>query len=407
MNTVNEDAKRLVIDSRLASFLMANEGATFSYERFLVKQKRKYLDAFIDGIPFPPFEVEIQPSSRCNIECSWCIGDAVQSDKQILNLPNNIKKSNVENIVDGIIDCNIGGLGIEAVKFSGFIGEPLLTKKVTLKAIRQLSDASLQVGLFTNGILMGQDTWDTITRIDYVHISLDAGPDSFYWLKESKKLPFTHKSFNKIIENIKGLHNARERKSSCKLKINIGYIIVPENHEEIFKTSNMLKEVGADSIRFKCDISGKHDLRYGNVLNRALMQIDKVQNELHEEGRFSVSLIHSENDVTEKKYASWKCVDGCDYQHFLSTIGSDGNFYLCDHNTMPDAVSLGNAINEPFQSVWESDRRKYVSDGVKHTCQSYVCPPFGNRVNFFLRALRELASKHGAGLVKEILDKID
>jgi hypothetical protein len=35
-----------------------------------------------------------------------------------------------------------------------------------------------------------------------------------------------------------------------------------------------------------------------------------------------------------------------------------------------------------------------------------VCPPFGNKVNFFLRDLKELADKYGADLVKEALDRI-
>lgn len=406
MNKMIENTARSLIDTSIANYLTAGEERQFSYERLLVTQKRQYLYAFIDGKPFPPFEVEIQMSSKCNLECSWCIGDEVQSNKKVLNLPNSIKKDNVDYIVDGIIDCSIGGLSIEAVKFSGFIGEPLLTKKVTLKAMRQLVGAGLRVGLFTNGMLMGRDTWNTILNIDYVHISLDAGPTTFYWLKESKKLHFSHDSFDQVLANIKGLNEARKNKDSCKLKINVGYVVVPGNHEEIFESSKLVKEAGADSIRFKCDIGGKHDLVRGKALDLAFEQIDRVQSELHEENVFSVSSIHTKSDVEGKKYASWQCADGCSYQHFLATIGSDGNLYLCDHNTMPGASPLGNVIDRPFKSVWESDRRKYLSEGVQYTCQCSVCPPFGNKVNFFLRELKELSDNYGADLVKEALDRI-
>ncbi len=51
------------------------------------------------------------------------------------------KKDNVDNIVEGIINCKIGGLRIEEVKFSGFIGEPLMIKNETLKAMQRLSGA--------------------------------------------------------------------------------------------------------------------------------------------------------------------------------------------------------------------------------------------------------------------------
>ncbi len=405
---MNKDDARSAINASLANYLIDNEGSTFSYERLLVKQKRKYLDAFINGNLFPPFEVEIQMSSKCDLQCSWCIGYEVQlgKNKKVLNLPNNIKNDNIDEIVDGIINCKIGGLKIETVKFSGFIGEPLLKKKETLKAIQRLAGAGFRVGLFTHGILMDCYTWDTILNITYVHISLDAGPESYHWVKESRELPFSYYSFNKVLANIKGLNEARKNKGGSELKINVGYVVIPGNHKEIFEASRLVKEAGADSIRFKCDISGKNDLVRGNALDIAFEQIIRAQSELHEENVFSVSSIHTKSDIEGKKYAAWQCSDGCSYQQFLATIGSDGNLYLCDHNTMPGAFPLGNVIDKPFQIVWESEGRKYLSNGIQHTCQSPVCPPFGNRVNFFLRELKVLADKYGADLVKDALDKI-
>jgi len=403
---MNGDAAKSEIKASLESYLSIAKDATFAYERFLVIKKRKYLDSFIDQIPFPPFEVEIQMSSKCNLECSWCIGDEVQLGKKVLNLSNSITNDNVDNIVEGIISCEIGGLRIEAVKFSGFIGEPLLPKAETLKAMQRLVGAGKRVGLFTNGMLMGPDTWDTLLNIDYVHVSLDAGPSTYYWLKESKKSPFSNDSFDKVLENIRGLNEARKSKHNCQLKINVGYVVIPGNHNEIYHSSRLVKEAGADSIRFKCDIGGKHDLVRGKALDHAFEQIYKAERELKEEDVFSISAIHSKNDVKSKKYSLWQCLNGCDYQHFLATVGSDGNLYLCDHNTMPGGIPLGNVIDIPFKSVWESDRRNYLSEGVKYTCQCKVCPPFGNRVNFFLKELRELTEKYGAELVKNALSDI-
>jgi len=111
------------IYSTLEPYLSTTDEASTKYARILVKEKRNYLNAFIKKIPFPPFEVEVQMSSNCNLQCSWCIGDEVQQDKKVLNLPNRIRRDNEGCILDGIIDCEIGGLKIESVKFSGFIGE--------------------------------------------------------------------------------------------------------------------------------------------------------------------------------------------------------------------------------------------------------------------------------------------
>jgi sulfatase maturation enzyme AslB (radical SAM superfamily) len=99
----------------------------------------------------------------------------VQDRKRVMRLPNNINSKNIDSIVDGIINYNIDGIGVRMVKFSGFIGEPLLLKETSLKAIQRLAGAGIQVGLFTNGVFMDSSTWKTLSNVEYVHISLDAG----------------------------------------------------------------------------------------------------------------------------------------------------------------------------------------------------------------------------------------
>ena len=148
------------------------------YVRILAIDKAPYLDAFIRGESVPPFEIEIQPSSRCNLKCRWCIGEEIQAQNHVLNLPNAINADNIGHIVEGILEAKQNGLGVEIVKFSGFIGEPLVQKGAVLSAIQRLACAGVKVGLFTNGVLMTEDTWETLANIAYVHVSLDAGPRS-------------------------------------------------------------------------------------------------------------------------------------------------------------------------------------------------------------------------------------
>ena len=59
---------------KISSLLKDGDSSPFNYERHILMDKAPYLDAFIDGEHFPPFEVEIQMSSNCNLECRWCIG---------------------------------------------------------------------------------------------------------------------------------------------------------------------------------------------------------------------------------------------------------------------------------------------------------------------------------------------
>jgi len=379
----------------------ANE--PFNYERFLCVDKAPYLDAFVKEVPFSPFELEIQTSSACNLSCRWCIGSQIQSEKRVQSLANVLNKTNIHQVVDGVLSLKEGGLFIDTVKFSGFIGDPLVKKETTLAAMRRLKEAGIRVGLFTNGVFLDEDTYDIISGIDYVHVSLDAGPDSFYHVKEhNSRVPYSQDTFNRIIKNIKGLDEYR-KKHNRRVKINIGYVVIFGNHEEVYKTANIVKEAGADMIRYKCDIANQYT-QDTSWLESVFTQIEQTQKELHNPDTFSVLSIHSQNEVKSNAHKNWTCKKGCWYQYFVATIGSDGNMYLCDHNTMPGAIPFGNAINESFKDIWLSARHKYLADGVEYICQSNVCPPFANRVNVFLQKLVDLRKEYGA---KTVLDALD
>jgi radical SAM protein with 4Fe4S-binding SPASM domain len=390
-----------VLVQELRTYIDTFDKSPFSYERSLLIGRKLFLDSFINGVPFPPFEVEIQMSSNCNLRCRWCIGCEVQAQKQVLNLPNTLNKKNIDRVIDGILDFQENGLSIEFVKFSGFIGEPLMKKQATLRGIQRLSGAGLGVGLFTNGVFMTDETWKTLSDIEYVHVSLDAGPSSFYWLKEdSRGASYTKATFNNVLKNISGLHRTRLGRYK-KMQLNIGYVIVPGNHEEIYATTKLVKEAGADMIRFKCDIVGKHNLAQAGVLDTVFGQIADAERDFHDPPYFCVYSIHSRRDIEQKTYAKWKRRDGCYYQHFLAIVGSDGNLYLCDHNTMPGGISLGNVIDYSLKDIWNSKKRKYLTDGVEYTCQCGVCPPFGNRANIFLQRIMELCDQYGREAVLE------
>jgi len=306
------------------------------YEALFLREQRPYLDRYLANEPFPPFEVEIQMSSSCNLSCSWCVGSKLSGKR----LKNRIDKENIYDIVDGLLATEINGLKIKRVKFSGFIGEPLVVREATLRGIRTLSRGGVEVGLFTNGTLMTEDTWDTLGGISYVHVS--------------QLTP-------KALENIRGL--AHRRRSWGKVKINVGVVVVSRNVAELKVLAALARGAGADSVRFKYDITAS--TAYG-----AEIAVDAAK----------VMVKSKDFDVIEvPRYAQvWEHTKGCHFQNFLGTIGSDGGVYMCDHTTTPDAICHGNALERSFHDIWMK-RLEHAC-----VCKCSTCPPYGDAVNRFI-----------------------
>ena len=306
------------------------------YEALFLREQRPYLDRYLAGEPFPPFEVEIQMSSSCNLSCSWCVGSKLSGKR----LKNTLRANNIHRITDGLLACEINGLKIKRVKFSGFIGEPLVNKAATLQGMRLLRKAGVEVGLFTNGELMTEDTWDTLSFMDYVHVS--------------QLTP-------KALKNIRGLvaHRGDDR-----LKINVGYVIHSAGYSshDAYAAAALAKGAGADSIRFKYDITRPYRGRSEEV-----------------EEAFG-DLADDSFDVIEvPRYAQvWDHTKGCHFQNFLGTIGSDGGVYMCDHTTTPDAICHGNALERSFHDIWMK-RLEHAC-----VCKCSTCPPYGDAVNRFI-----------------------
>ena len=367
--------------------LVGNDAGEFNYARQLLIDRWPYVERWLAGQPFAPFEVEIQASSSCNLYCRWCVGHAIQRQHKVLHLPNNITRDNIHQVVDGILACRYDGLGIDTVKFSGFIGEPLLVWDTIEPAVQRLVGAGLRVGIFTNGILMNEPKWTTLVNVAYVHVSLDAGPNTFGPLRGMGRKDT--RGYDTVISNIAGLHE--KRKANYKVlsgpRINIGYVVVPWNTCEIEVATHAVKAAGADSIRFKVDVTGEHDLTDSDKMDEAFSAMRRMA-DFYADDEFNVHIIHDRQAVEGHEYTTWQSAQGCFFQHFCASVGSDGNLYLCDFNTMPGAVPLGNVINQPFKDVWDSARRQYLADGACHICLSSVCPPFGNAANMLLEKLK-------------------
>lgn len=388
-------------DNQLAKFIRGGKTTPFNYERYLLEKRWEHIKAVLQGKVIPPYEIEIQPSSICNLSCEWCVGRSIQVKRGVLRLPDQIKEEYVDEICDGIINYKVDQFKVDTIRFSGFIGEPLMNRTVTLKMIEKFTEAKIRTVLFTNGILLDtDDVREVVVKTDDIHISLDAGSAKSFSMWKCGGRTDGLALFDKILANVEEIVQLRERRGE-HVRIIVGYIIHSGNFWEVLDLAQKLKGLGVNGMRFKFDISG--GLSISPELKPAIsFLLKKIQDELAD-NKFEVISTHEEEDeptAGKVEEGGKRRFSKCLTQFLWGTIGSDGNVYPCDHLTFPGGLPYGNITKHSFKEIWEGPQRTSLTgiDIFPKVC--YMCSPFSARVNPFLNCILDLAEKKGIEYVE-------
>lgn len=375
----------------------------------LLKTNFSRIINIFEGNMLPPYEILIHPSSVCNLQCEWCIGSFVankkNSDKLLKN--NLMKKENMEKIVEGILNYKKEGINYETgekemfsvknVSFSGITGEPFFYKDSILYAISKLADAGIRVGVFTNGTLIEEDMYDTVLKMGYLLISVDAGnPKTYSMLKcQNNNLEM----FDKVLNTIKGL-SKRKKEIGSNTDINIGYVINQFNYKELFDVAIMLKEAGVHYLRFKTDIASLMNMTQ-EERNIAKEQIEKIKDKLVDDN-FKVVEIHNVLDDRKKTRNFSKC-----FIHYLiGNISADGNVYPCNYHPKPNGYYFDSAIENKFGEIWNNIPDNEIDKQIPNICPQ-VCDPFKNRANKLLEVAYDIYSTKGLDYLKKCIEKAE
>jgi MoaA/NifB/PqqE/SkfB family radical SAM enzyme len=364
----------------------------------------------------PPYEVLIHPSSGCNLRCQWCIGDHVPleiwDDEQETFTLLDASKEAPDRLPDVLAEPaammklarELAGyrktgtyrshgtthtveFAVENVSFSGLIGEPLVARAALVPAMSYLAEEGLRVGLFTNGVLMDDHVIKALLATAYVHLSLDAATPTTYAALKFRGHRAGETKFERALGNLRQLVRRRAETGS-NLDISVSFILYPENHHEVYDAAALVREVGADRLRLKRDISGDKLLdpaqrRTANTL------IGRIRDELVDD-RFELIEIHQLDNLAEQI----RTFRTCAITDLMAAVGSDGHLYPCNYHPRPGGASYGSAIDTSFREVWEGPQRRKIKRGIPDICPK-VCDPFKNRANKMLQAANQIAATHG------------
>ena len=403
MNNATLEEVVQTIYERLISIAEISRKGFLGYERFLIFDNAIRLDRFVCDLPFPPIQIDLQMSSICNLNCRWCVGRYILKQNDMNQLPNTHTEEKLKKIVKDIIDFSDHEIAVKTVLFSGLTGEPLVTRDLTLMAMSLIRKAGIRVGLYTNGLLMGPETWAMLLNIQSVHVSLDGGPKSWKGIK--RPTIFSHEAdpYNTVLKNISGISSMKKSIGSTT-EINIGYTITKDNFTEIDEVISTLLKMEVNSICLKHDITGSDFLGeklYGKLMLKYIM---RCQRKYDNASGFRVFVMHESKPVDAK--ASWCCRDGCYYRWFFCTIGSNGIMYPCDYQTASGCPEFGDVSKESLKNVWDKKQQNWDLIVTKNDNFKNICPPFAERVNRFLHEIVQMKRLYSSQAVMAAINRI-
>jgi MoaA/NifB/PqqE/SkfB family radical SAM enzyme len=319
----------------------------------------------------PPVEVEIQPSSACNLRCWHCIGK---------NLPHRHDKANVfmsPGQADALLAWQAEGFSVERFRLSGLLGDPLHDEAIdfTLDFLEKAKNKDKHTVLFTNGFGIKESDFKRLLIADNIHVSLDAEKAAtFKNMKDASEA-----DFQRITKNLISICAELAKPENSGKKIGIGFVVNEANVTEVDEAIKFAKRTGASFVRFKPDIRPTRAIPWRS-LREAEQTIAKAQTEDNDGLDIvmtNVAWQHSRVPTSERCWA----------QYFFASIAPTGKIHVCDHLTESNGeTSIGALLTgTDLNKLW-TDAIKSKKFG-KRTAHCQLCPPFNWHINRLLDQL--------------------
>ncbi|WP_440653524.1 radical SAM protein [Candidatus Pelagibacter sp. HIMB1542] len=332
----------------------------------------------VEGENKAPFVIELDPTTVCDLACPGCISGDLLNQKNPLD--RGFSKDKIKEITDDIIKS-----GVSAVILIGG-GEPL-AHPTTIELIKRLGENDVQIGLTTNGTLMGRYIDIIAKYVSWTRVSMDVATDEMF--KNLRPTKTGKSKFNLVVENMKKLANKKRGILGYSFLLrtmadglienpagsNIG-VIEHTNVYEIYDAAKLSKEIGCDYFELKPSYDDFHQIVMHSEKD---IQIAKTQLEMSrnlEDQNFRVlesvmlrsALKREKVGEQEKKYKKCQSAN-------LRTLITPSGCYVCPYFRGENSKKIGDLRFETLSEMWNGKLRKRVMDKLNPSidCSNLHC----------------------------------
>jgi MoaA/NifB/PqqE/SkfB family radical SAM enzyme len=299
-----------------------------------------------------PTHVQLIISDLCNQDCHFCAYRSEQGfSSELFGIEGNknparfIPTDKCKEIID---DC--AAVGVKAMQFTGG-GEPTVHPD-HLEIIGYAQQLGLGTSLVTNGVRLKDH--EVFRKLDWLRISLDAGSPTTYERTRKSKM------WSKVLQHMKLVGTFE------KPFFGVGYVVTPENFDEIVEGCALALEAGARYIRFSAVFSTEGSKPYAEIYPTIKARID-VARRMFASDEFQVIDLFGDRlgDLDEGR----PDYSFCGYQQFTLYIGGNQKVYTCCTNSYTRAGEIGDLKTMRFADFLKTHRRFDFDARNCHHCQ--------------------------------------
>lgn len=321
------------------------------------------------GEQVAPSQVQLIISDLCNQDCHFCsyrmsngISTEQFSDEHGNRNPN--RRIPTEKCFEIIDDC--ATLGVGAIQFTGG-GEPTVHPD-HLAIFARAQALGLETSLVTNGCIL-RDGWEqTIPKMKWVRVSIDAGSADEYARVRRVKPEF----FARALGNT-ALLATEISKQGTDCLLGCGYVVTRENWSDLCDGVHMIRATGAAYVRisamFSTEGADYYDGMYDQI--RACIADCKTL----ETDTFKVVDLFGDRISDLRQHAP--DYSFCGYQQFNCYVGGNQKVYRCCTTAYTLHGEVGDLKDKRFSDWFYSQQKRDAYAGFDaHSCQ--VCQ-FNNK----------------------------
>ncbi|CCK81676.1 putative oxidoreductase [Desulfobacula toluolica Tol2] len=309
---------------------------------------------WLNGEPIYPIYMEISPTGACNHRCSFCGLDFMKYSSRKIDI-SVLKKRLPE----------FGRLGLKSIMYAGE-GEPFLHKDIA-EMIMLSKESGIDAAVTSNGVLFKKKLAENIlSYCSWIKFSINSGtPDTYAKIHGTKS-----EDFKTVIDNLCYAAEYRE-KHGIKCTLGVQILLLPEVESEIELLTKIVRDIGMDYLvvkpysqhpqsitkKYKDIVYSKYDYLYGKLKE-------------YDSDTFSVIVRLNTMRSWDKCYKNY---EKCFGLPFWSYIDAGGNVWGCSVYLNDNRFFYGNIIDNSFQEIWESDRRKKSMNFVENELSVSKC----------------------------------